>query len=483
MQDLKINALLATVKAYMSRGNYIQYDQRCMDRMTFFSPRRTKYLPPEAATEQYTFYLDCSSYVGALFYETFGYELESDLTWHMIDLVKPRIYYYEFTHNESVEDRRKIEEDIRKLLLPGDVITYDRGVGSGHTMLYIGDGKYTHCTPNGRPDSYDYINKKSREYPDGALFIEELSVLFETRLFEKNVRRFSVSRPLSLVGQPTERTMRRIGSTNELICSVITSHPGGRNVLPGEFAEYNVLVKNSSNETRYIEVCFYHQGSLTKKELSIEAAHTESAIFSVNADENNDLWVEGVQVKINSMEIYVPRILKGKDFKEDVLEKISSMIIENMHKKKDTYELISEAYKEVGINLEKSARHCLNKLFYLHDCPVGDVLSRRIQKPFEDMTVYSYFGGTGVVTPEIAYNNDVRTNQIKITDFLEGDVILVSDDAYFNSVQSYYYTGETFIGWDKSLNEFTDSLLGNFCFVLLRPVNKGIVSYDSYKQK
>ena len=178
----KAQILKEVAMAYYSRGERLQYDQRCMDRTMFLTPRRIKLIPPEAATSQKKIYLDCSSFVGAVFYEAFGYELPSDLTWHMIDYVTPRVYYYEFNKAETGEDFKKIENDIRNCLIAGDVIIYDRGIGSGHTMIYIGDNKIIHCTPNGRPDSYDYVNCKSREYEAG-LFIDDISIYFITSFF------------------------------------------------------------------------------------------------------------------------------------------------------------------------------------------------------------------------------------------------------------------------------------------------------------
>ena len=172
--SIKLDALMAVVSAYLKRGYDLQYDQRSMDRILQLTPRRRKRLPPEAATPDHTLFLDCSGYVGAIFYETFGYELPSDLTWHMIDLVEPQVYYHEITHQETAEERGAIEAELRALLQPGDIITYDRYVGSGHTMLYLGNDRYTDCTAGGRPDGYDYAGRKNRYYPEGGLFVQPL---------------------------------------------------------------------------------------------------------------------------------------------------------------------------------------------------------------------------------------------------------------------------------------------------------------------
>ena len=136
--NIKQQAVLAVAKAFYDRGAYIQYDQRSMDRVLQLTPRRRKYLPPEAANSQYTQFLDCSGYVSAIYLQAFGYELPSDLTWLMIDQIKPRVFYYEFTHEETVQELLKLREEVCALLQPGDLITYDRGTDNGHVVMYLG---------------------------------------------------------------------------------------------------------------------------------------------------------------------------------------------------------------------------------------------------------------------------------------------------------------------------------------------------------
>ena len=91
--DIKTQALLATAKAYCDRGAAIQYDQLSMDRLLRVTPRRRLGAAPEEATGQHTLCLDCSSFVWSVFYNAFGYWMEGDLTWDMIDLVVPRVYF------------------------------------------------------------------------------------------------------------------------------------------------------------------------------------------------------------------------------------------------------------------------------------------------------------------------------------------------------------------------------------------------------
>ena len=97
--EQKREALLTVAKAFLDRGVYSQYDQRSMDRLIQVTPRRRKYLPPEAGNSQYTHFLDCSGYMSAIYLTAFGYELPSDLTWIMVDQMEPRKYLYNLTHD------------------------------------------------------------------------------------------------------------------------------------------------------------------------------------------------------------------------------------------------------------------------------------------------------------------------------------------------------------------------------------------------
>ena len=139
--ELKQQAVLTVAKAFYDRGKYTQYDQRSMDRVIQLTPRRRKRLPPECANNQYTHFLDCSSYTSAIYLTAFGYELPSDLTWLMVDQLENRIFYHEVTGQETVEQMHHIGVQVRSLLQPGDLITLQRQRGSGHIVMYLGDSQ------------------------------------------------------------------------------------------------------------------------------------------------------------------------------------------------------------------------------------------------------------------------------------------------------------------------------------------------------
>lgn len=483
MNDKKTEALLAVAEAYLARKGRIQYDQRCMDRKAFLTPRRIKTAPPEAATSERVLFLDCSSYVGALYYETFGKELPADLTWHMIDYVKPRIYYYEFNHNETDEEKKEIQKRMTDLLLSGDVITYDRDVGSGHTMMYIGNDKFTHCTSGkGNPNSYDYENRRSREYPCGGLWVDSFSELFcESRLFSPKIRRVAISRPLEIMGEPTERAKMRLGNARGLVAEITSSHPGATTVEVGENIEYTLSVLNSLDEERTVEVSFsapdgtYSDDDGTRN-LCIRA-HSEATLkFTVTVNDGERIFIDGPRVKINGLRVFAHKVLVGRGLSKENL----AFIIESIDESKPLFPAVRDAYRRIGAHFAESETEALQSLFYLHDCLSGDILTRRAQDPSGDGALYSMFGGTHVATSEMISYPYIRCTKVLARDIVPGDVIVCSDDVYGNKTYSSVYTGEALFGKfeytdepkalvGEEIDEFLDSLIGRAVFFVLRP--------------
>ncbi len=476
----KAQIIKEVAMAYYDRGEKLQYDQRCMDRTMFLTPRRIKLIPPEAATSQKTIYLDCSSFVGAVFYEAFGYELPSDLTWHMIDYVTPRVYYYEFTKEETERDFKKIEKDIRDCLIAGDVIIYDRGIGSGHTMIYLGDNKIIHCTPNGRPDSYDYVNCKSREYEAG-LFIDDISDFFnDKKLFSPKIRRVSISRPLLELDTPSARTLARVGEQKGLYMEVTSSHCRTINAKPFEEVEYYLNITEKSGIARKLELRFMLPVEAvgdTARGITLSPYEKKTVTFKAKVIDNECKVLENVKIYVGDFEVFVPDVLIGERLTKEEAKTLLDNIDFGVG---NALTAVAAAYEKLGIFIEKEERKVINKLFYLHDAPSGDVLSRRKQNPSKDGAVYSFFGGTGVVTPEMISSPFIRVNQVALGDFLTGDIIVLSDDACADKTYSAVFTGDGFTGYfscDTALEtkngeqaaEFVDSLIGRFCFVVLRP--------------
>ena len=125
-------------------------------------------------------------------------------------------------------------------------------------------------------------------------------------------------------------------------------------------------------------------------------------------------------------------------------------------------------------------RLLLRDLFHRYDSVNGEVFVRRIQEPNQDMAVYGYFGGTGVVTPDAGCDPFLRTTQLRMADLQPCDILLVSDDYTNFHIYEAMFTGDGFLGsfeHGQSLSALTgteaagwlDSLPGRHAYILLRP--------------
>lgn len=490
----KTHALLVTAMAYYNRGKWLQYDQLSMDRILRVTSRRNKKFPPEAATEQNILFLDCSSFIWSVYYQTFGYELEADLTWEMIDLVKPRVYYHVLTHKETVEEIDTIVEEMKGLIKAGDIIVYE-GNGNGHAMLYIGNNKYLNCTQNSIFCGYNYKDKYDCLSLTGSMLIEDVQLLFRKNddlfasrnyLFNENVNRFCILRPLDIVNEIKPNALARIKRLNNLKCSVLSSLPGGHTVDNGSEIEYAIVVENHAKHDVYAEIDFFpmqHLESLTKlnRKINIPAGEkrTECFPFRVMGCRYNEIISDTSKIKVSGLEITISPIKYGYEPKITEVDILINAFNRYIYTEDNAYAVAAKAYNDLGINMPLSSSSCLKQLFLRHDSIKGAVLSRREQKPYNDMAVYSLFGGFGVITPEIGWNSFIRTTKVLTSDLQNGDIIVCCENAFFTDVASYfYYDGKLYDGikqvTNDEVNMCIDSLFGRFCFVILRPfLHKG----------
>lgn len=462
-KEVKLRALMATAEAFYRRREAVQYDQLSMDRQVQVTPRRNKFSTPEEGNRQHTLFLDCSGFVNACYYATFGKIFPSDLTWHMQNLVKPVVYDYTVTHQETEEEKERIKNEVLALLQPGDLLDmwyYDKG----HIILMGEDGLYYHCTSHGEGDpSYHYDRRQNEIRPGGGMYHEPIEERFAPDykycLLGDKVERFTVMRPLDVMGSLTANAMARLEEARDLVCSVLSSHPGGRTAKPGEDVTYTVEVRNDSREDRALTLSVTPgQNTVLTSEVPaaavVKAGETAQLPFTVKYTGGLAAYAQAPTVVVNGLTVWAQRFL---------------------------LQWSDERSGEVPENIPETLR----SLFDTYDTPMGDVLWRRDQQPWEDGCLYSYFGGTRVITPEINQHRLARTCLITMDDLRPGDLILCSDDVLFQKTYGCCVTAEGLTGVFEFGTEpaklsgedaaaFIDSLQGRTCFVVQRPCVKNI---------
>ncbi len=490
-KEQKQAILLTTAKAYMSRGAALQYDQLSMDRTLQITSRRRYTLPPEAATSQQRLYLDCATFICAAYYEAFGYRLEADVTWNIRDLVQDRVFLHEFTGEETDAEIEAMKAELRALLEPGDAVVWSKAT-NGHIMLYVDEHTYYNSSQAGIPGSYDYPNRRDLVSEKGGMHEEDVRWWFEETenkvdgrnyLFNRAFKTLAVLRPLNRVGDPTPNAMARMGSAKDLWFAVTVSHSGGQTAQLGDTVEYTLTVRNDRETAARVEISFETPDGCTP--LGETAAAPEltpgemvAITFPVRLEQTEQPWITPPVIMANGLQVYAPRVLVGRNLSADQTRTVLATM-EAAAQTCSTVEAVNAAYQSVGIAMPER-RLLLRDLFHRYDSVQGEIFIRRIQNPAQDMAVYSYFGGAGVVTPEIACDPFIRTTQLRMEDLQPGDILLVSDDyTNFNLYESMY-TGAGLLGsfapgqppallTGDEAAAYLDSLPGRFAYAILRP--------------
>lgn len=204
---------------------YVDYDQ--------YNTRRNINPAPEDATAQQTIYLDCSSYVNAVYYNAFGVNVmpytikekgASTANFMAYARNNPNavdvVGYWECRDYETQAEREALLSELLKDLRVGDVIVYRKGnantleESAGHALIYVGEGKILHCqntesyTHNGtNPDkAFDTLSTKSVAFESTFNLFEAPSA---TRYLFNYVN-FTILRPLNRGLTPTEQTLSRM---------------------------------------------------------------------------------------------------------------------------------------------------------------------------------------------------------------------------------------------------------------------------------
>lgn len=274
MTDLQ-EALVETAKAYLLRGDRIQYDDGFMGKTGRFESLTKN--PEDYTVDQYG-YLDCAHFTYDVNWVTYGVAVETrnhegnkvDLTTckNMMDSAKrgydpatytgtnkSTIFYYEVTGAETDVEKQAIKEEFISRLQPGDQIVYrypeEEG---GHAMMYIGNGLMIHCAANkfntdSKRDSHDAgIRFLSVE----DLFNQELNA--RRYLFDKT--RFGIIRLYNEVANPaiTENTAKRVANLKGIVGEKVASTAMGQTVNPGDTITYTFYINNTNDTAKVIEI-------------------------------------------------------------------------------------------------------------------------------------------------------------------------------------------------------------------------------------
>ena len=487
-KEEKISILLENAKAYFNRGYNLQYDQYAMDRSVRVTPRHSRFAPPEMATEQHMLFLDCSTFTYAVYLNTFGYQLESNLTWQIPYMMKPLVYERTITHQETREERLKIRDEILSIMQPGDIFNKRRYTGSGHVMLYMGNETIVHSTSQ-MPNSYQFTDMKEAHYPQGTMHINPtdnaLGVDGErTSIFADNVDCIQIIRPIELVGDPTPAAISRAGKSKDLLFSVLSSHPCGKTAWPGDTVTYTLKVSNIGEETRSVDASVTDTETLkmltgeSTCAFQVAPGETVQKSFDFQLQEINAPVCPAPTFVANDIPVWAERVLVSRRTEATKREEIAKEVFDNHGD--SLYKCIVSAYQKAGIPLAETPFRQLFPCFRLYDSINGYVLWRLPQAPEQDLSLYSYFGGICVITPDLAADAGVRVRKVRQDALQPGDLILIGEDPELLKIHCMFITKDGILSqFDGEAVQFTpngdetvkllETLPGRSCYVVFRP--------------
>ena len=241
--------------AYYYQLPYIDYDQ--------YNARRNNNPAPEDATALHRIYLDCSSYVNAVYFSAYG---KNVLPYSISNMAASTLNFTNYakenpdgvdvvghfrTSDYDAEESEILLASVRSQLCVGDVIVYRRDE-NGHTLIYVGEDKFLHCANtsythvSGDPlASYDYVNDTSIKLANASdLFENTESSLYLFRSTNVNI---TLLRPLNRGLAATEETMARMTIPSLSIEKSVDANMYSA-VFFGDILTYTVTLKNNGLE-------------------------------------------------------------------------------------------------------------------------------------------------------------------------------------------------------------------------------------------
>ena len=469
--------------SYLRQGPQIHYDQ------TATPPKRNIIISPEEATEQRRIFLDCSSFVNNVYYETFGiHVVRGDATTWSIktaNMLNAANSYPNRRENEgywtqddlaskSPEELAAFFEDLYNKLEVGDVMVYEHASGGGHTLVYVGNGTFVHCTGSTgtaspkTPSAY-YDKAGMTEYEQGAVLEYSAYDLFKSPESSRYLglkKRFCIIRPLDRTDieiKPTEKSVNRLtikGLAMEKIASV---HPDNC-VDTNDEITYTVTLKNTSDTalsgvtltdtvpagTEFVSGDVTNNSGSLSATCNIAEGETKTISYTVKVTTN----VAGTVIKsdktsINGVTINIINHTVAGYSAEDRAQIAAKAkeYAQNERAFRDGVTMITTAYKEsigadafgmiddgANISAYSTANEILTEIIdnANYTCHTQTELSK--------MLVPHMFGGVDITYTAKVPLDGYRRSYVSVNHLALGDVILAE---YKGSELAYIYVGDS----------------------------------------
>ena len=484
LTDLQ-KAVVITAESYSLRGFRAQYDQKSLTKGTSRSVgrRSTMTYKPEDFTAQSLGYHDCSSFVFDVYWNALGMDISEGPTkrntkWYMEN---PHVIYRQNPEDEkftslSKEEKQAKLDELREKLQPGDILVYrKKGNGSGHAMLYVGDGMFFHSSGadyTGAAESYESSGTYLYQSFDDTVGNPD-----HVRYLIKQ-HSYVIMRPLdSFKGEIPADTRARCDAMRGIMAEKLSSHTFGQSVYVGGEVSFTFHLENFATVDKTVKITdtvpqytYYVSGDANVDgntltwDVTVPSMGEVDVTYTVQVVEEEDAIGQTIKsestvsgLAVNCREILIAKTLSMQQ-QTDLLNAVNNLLDSGL----TDMALINAAYREIGITT-------------LDDTPAATVSAELIpayngedrmldeNHAYYAMCVPRLYGGMSVVekTPMDQY----RTRLLKAEQLLPGDVIVGDEECFL-------YTGTSvfdLITLQEQDADILECFLGYYAYTVLRP--------------
>ena len=263
-------AVIATAVAYWLRGERLQYADTRFVTSSVAKTAKSEFRwqstvnAPEDCTQVDWAYTNCAAFTYEVYYQTFGVKLPDNMytTLNLANNAESNgteVYAYERAKGstQSATEQAKVKKEFMEALQPGDIICIRRESGTGHALLYIGNGEILHSGGS----TYNYSGSYGVENYEASV----RRVRVDNYFFNPEVSsggdvfgvatKLSVIRPLNVITQDiTENTRNRLENLENIVAEKIPSHVRAQTADKGEAITFTYAMHNIGDEAVTLEV-------------------------------------------------------------------------------------------------------------------------------------------------------------------------------------------------------------------------------------
>lgn len=492
-------ALVATAEAYLLRGEMAQYEDTYFGNTSKSGELRAEHgiKAPEDYTSDNWGYINCAVFTYDVYMNALGYTLPSDMyttarleanseSYGMRINIDGYTGYGEYTDAEKLA----IEKAFLKTLEVGDIMVIRRTSGSGHAMLYVGNGKFIHSGGS----VFSFANGVGTEVYEATVRCHRIHDYFFTEgvggyLFYENeneaadynttpISAMFIVRPLNVFnGEIPENTKNRINNLGGVRVEKLSTVPGAASVNNGDEITYTFRIFNTNSESVTLDILdrvpanatlVSANGTVSGDDISwtvtVGPGETVTVSYTVKVSGESGYKVSPYTaavggVAVNYPATFIKNTLTGSE-KAAILSAIDEIksegtaltglaLVNEIYRRALGWENIftttdadEVAAGDEGVFVETSTKVSGK---YLHKLNTEDTYYR-------SMLIESLYGGYRIYSGD---NKGDRTRLVREGDLVVGDVII---GRMSSSISIQIYVGGAFITLTSGIADDTLSL-------------------------